>query len=212
MASTKKKKDMQKISIRLDADVKEQIDAITAVGDPKMNRSQIFRDAIELWLSIKFNQIFYPPAELCIFSKNLLKIAFDGMSLTDLEQMANRAVLNSEKWKEMNLEQYQNAWIESHFIKKEDTIEQYMDALLDRVYSSTGFSWFDSIQYKLEEEQIIMKGSHKLGLHFNIFIQHHLTQHLRKFEYEISRFSSTYVEEKDANIYNIELKMTKSNE
>ena len=209
MVNAKRNGDMTKISIRLEPDVKDQIDFITSKINPQLNRSQIIRDAIALWLNVKFNQIFYPPAELCIISKNLLKIAFDAMSSAELEQMAKTAVSNSEKWKELNLDEYQNSRIDLHFKAREDSLEVYLEILFNRVYSSKGYTWFDTIQYKIEEDQIIVKGSHRLGYHFNDFIRFHLTYHLRRFGYAVSRINSSYIEDEENQVFDLEITLKK---
>ncbi|MHA1675522.1 MAG: hypothetical protein ACTSYI_18065 [Promethearchaeota archaeon] len=211
MANVKKNVDMPKISIRLDPDVKDQIDFITSKIDPQVNRSQIIRDAIALWLNVKFNQIFYPPAELCIISKNLLKMAFDAMSPVELEQMAKKAVFNSEKWKNLNLEEYRNSRIDLKFKAKEDTLEGYLEILINRVYSSKGYDWFDTIQYRIEADQLVFKGTHRLGHNFNQFIQYHLKYHLQRFGYDISRLKSSYIEEEDNSLFDLEITMKKKN-
>ncbi len=200
---------MAKISVRLEPDVKDLLDFITSKINPQLNRSQIIRDAIALWLNVKFNQIFYPPAELCMISKNLLKMGFDAMSSAELEQMAKTAVSNSEKWKELNLDEYQNSKIDLQFKARENSLEVYLDLLLKRVYSAKGYTWFDSIQYEIEENQIIMKGSHRLGYHFNDFIRFHLTYHLRRFGYGVSRIKSSYTEEEENHVFDLEITLKK---
>ena len=209
MVNIKKDGDMAKSSIRLDPDVKDQLDFITSKLNPQFNRSQIVRDAIALWLNLKFNQIFYPPAELCIISKNLLKMAYDAMSSAELELMAKTAVSNSEKWKDLNLDDYQNSRIDLKFKAKEDSVEGYMEVLLNRVYSSKGYTWFDAIQYEMKEDQIIVKGSHRLGYHFNDFIRFHLTYHLRRFGYGVARMKSSYIEEEENQIFDLEITLKK---
>jgi len=209
MVNVKKNGDMAKISIRLESDVKDQLDFITSKINPQLNRSQIIRDAITLWFNVKFNQIFYPPAELCMISKNLLKMAFDAMSSAELEEMAKTAVLNSEKWKELNLDEYKNSRIDLQFKAREDSLETYLEILLNRVYSSKGYTWFDTIQYEMEEDQIVVKGSHRLGYHFNDFIRFHLTYHLRRFGYGVSRMKSSYIEEGENQVFDLEITLKK---
>jgi protein-tyrosine-phosphatase len=63
----------------------------------------------------------------------------------------------------------------------------------------------------MEGDQLILKGTHRLGFNFNKFIQYHLKYHLQRFGYDISRIKSSYIEEEDNSIFDLEITMKKKN-
>ena len=75
--------------------------------------------------------------------------------------------------------------------------EGRISSILNAVYGQTGYRWFDSIDYEIEENTVIFQGTHRLGNHFTQFFRHHLSNNMEVFSYELQSMSASYELTKD---------------
>ena len=186
----------KKVTLRMDDELWETL-KIMAKRDPKLNQSQMVREALQLWINLQINREFNPDSDLCVLSINMLKLALDSMTEAQLIQMSHIAFENSKA----SYTNFEKVFGEDHLfqdrVKALDSVEGRLTSLVRTVYGPTGYRWFDSISYTVHGDTVVITGSHRLGSQFTRFFKSHLANNLDEIHYEFESLEVSFVERKN---------------
>ncbi|MCP4760504.1 MAG: CopG family transcriptional regulator [archaeon] len=191
MSSLPKKKKKEKITLRMDEDLAEILERV-AEREKSMNKSQIIREGLQLWINLRINKLFYPDSDLCMFSLNMLRKAFNSMNSHELFELSRLAFKNSQKSHEGMQDFFGDMDINQKLGNFKNSVENMIELLISTVYGPTGYRWFDSIEYKKLENKIIVLGIHRLGNNFSQFFMYHLSNNMELFSFEMENMSVSY--------------------
>jgi hypothetical protein len=191
MTDVPKKTKDEKFTLRLDKDLKKILDRIAEL-EKSMNKSQIIREGLQLWINLRINAIINPGSDLCMFSMNMLKKALDSMNEKELHQLSLLAFENAKKSADGVKEIFGSidGYVNSNGFMED--IEKRISGLIKAVYGPTGYRWFDSIVYEKKNGKLIIQGNHRLGSNFSKFFRFHISNHMKHFDYELETISVNY--------------------
>ena len=188
MTSTPKENKDEKFTLRLDKKLKAILNLISE-REINMNKSQIIREALQLWINMRINAIVYPGSDLCMFSLNMLKKALKSMNEEELQQLSKLAFENAKNTYDGITEIFKGLDTEITFPAFMHKVEGRLNGLINAVYGPTGYRWFDSIEYEMKNERVLIQGKHRLGNNFTQFFRFHISNHMEDFEYELESMS-----------------------
>ncbi|MHA1109688.1 MAG: ribbon-helix-helix domain-containing protein [Promethearchaeota archaeon] len=196
MTSPPKENKDEKFTLRLDKKLKAILDLV-AENETNMNKSQILREALQLWINMRINAIVYPGSDLCMFSLNMLKKALKSMNEEELQQLSKLAFENAKKTYDGVTEIFKGLDTEINFPAFMNELEGRLNGLINAVYGPTGYRWFDSIEYEMKNGKVMIDGKHRLGSNFTQFFRFHISNHMEDFDYELKSISTTSEMKKD---------------
>ncbi|MHA1721388.1 MAG: hypothetical protein ACTSWX_02055 [Promethearchaeota archaeon] len=184
----------KKIGIRIDEATLAKMEMILKKN--QISKSNMVREAINIWLNINMNKKYNPDADLCIMSLNILKAALENVNDDCLIRMSKIAYNNHKITIKSVINDYQIIAERNEENINEENRDQFIEDriknLIEYVYDQSGYKWFDEITYTREGNNFIISGTHRLGDNFSRFIKYHLSNHLDEFRYqiEVARFET----------------------
>ena len=205
MTSPPKKNKDEKFTLRLDKELKAILDLV-AKNEKEMNKSQIIREALQLWINMRINAIVYPGSDLCMFSLNMLKKALNSMNEEELYQLSKLAFENAKQTYDGIQEIFDGLDENLMFPEFMNELDGRLSGLTSAVYGPTGYRWFDSIDYEINTGKVLIHGTHRLGNNFSQFFRFHISNHMKDFDYELESMSGSFeMRSKNSQIDQIQL-------
>ncbi len=210
MNDTPKKTKDEKFTLRLDKDLKKILDRVAEL-ERNMNKSQIIREGLQLWINMRINAIINPGSDLCMFSLNMLKQTLDSMNEDQLYQLSILAFENAKKSYIGMQEIFGGLEAYSNFSSFMNDLEQRILGLINAVYGPTGYRWFDTIEFEIKDGKVWIHGTHRLGSHFSKFFQFHISNHMEDFSYMMESITiSTKINRNDSQVDQVQLVFSKN--
>ena len=175
----KPKKKEHVFSLRLKKSLLNEIDE--AAKKLYINKSDFIRKAISDAISFqefnRFSQVFF-------MGPNMLKFSLDLMDELQIEDFAQLALNNGQKFLSIYLKKQMNSSITEKYLENKKTIiSGLLLFITESILSQSGQGWYERIRFSWRKDSIVITGVHNLGEKFSIFTRYYFIHFFSLFDF-----------------------------